>query len=343
MIGFGHLTGHRRRLRGGSRSFHAAARLLPARVREPATVLYAFCRVADDAIDESDDSQAALAVLRARLDRIYRGVPGDDPIDIDFAHLVERFQVPRQLPEALLEGFAWDAEGRLYEDLDAVRAYAARVAGSVGVMMALLMGVRDRALLARASDLGCAMQLTNIARDVVADAAIGRLYLPLDWMRCAGIDPHAWLANPRPHPGLSGVVERLLVTADRHYRAADAGIGGLPADCRFGIRSARELYCGIGDEVRRRGCDPFAGRAVVPRLHKVRLVIRAMSPVVTLPSELHRPVIATSAFLVDAAMSASGRGPERMPGGLLSVWRLFMRLEHEERERRGQNRLLHRV
>ncbi len=98
--------------------------------------------------------------------------------------------------DALLEGFAWDAAGRRYDTLDDLLDYAARVAGAVGAMMAVLMGVRDPALLARACDLGVAMQLTNIARDVGEDARAGRLYLPLAWLREAGIDPDAFLADP---------------------------------------------------------------------------------------------------------------------------------------------------
>ena len=99
------------------------------------------------------------------------------------------------MPDALFEGLQWDCEGRRYEDLEALHAYAARVAGAVGVMMALLMGVRDADALARACDLGVAMQLTNIARDVGEDARAGRLYLPLDWLREAGLDPAAFLAD----------------------------------------------------------------------------------------------------------------------------------------------------
>ena len=98
-------------------------------------------------------------------------------------------RIPRALPEALLEGFAWDAAGRRYETLDEVEHYAARVAGCVGAMMTLVMGRRDPAILARACDLGVAMQLTNICRDVGEDARAGRLYLPLAWLRDNGIDP----------------------------------------------------------------------------------------------------------------------------------------------------------
>ena len=165
MIAAADLTACTATLQTGSRSFALASLFLPKRVRAPATALYAFCRAADDAIDLSDDQAAALDGLRARLDAVYAGQPGD-AVDRAFGAVVEDFTLPRALPEALLEGFAWDVQTRRYEDLPSLIGYAMRVAGTVGVMMALLMGTRDAAMLSAACDLGCAMQLTNIARDV---------------------------------------------------------------------------------------------------------------------------------------------------------------------------------
>jgi phytoene synthase len=158
-------------LRGGSRSFFAASLLLPQRVRGPACSLYAFCRLADDAIDLEDGRMDALARLHARLDRAYAGQPLPTPVDRAFADVIARYAIPRALPEALFEGFAWDAEGRRYEDLPALQAYAVRVAGTVGAMMAVLMGVREPGPVARACDLGVAMQLSNIAARMPAPAA----------------------------------------------------------------------------------------------------------------------------------------------------------------------------
>ena len=99
-------------IRTGSKSFHAASLLLPRKVRDPAIALYAFCRLADDAVDLSNGKPKALARLRARLDAAYAGRPYDDPADRCFAEMIERHGMPRALPEALIEGFAWDAEAR---------------------------------------------------------------------------------------------------------------------------------------------------------------------------------------------------------------------------------------
>ena len=263
-------------LNNGSRSFYVASLLLPRRVGRPATALYAFCRVADDLIDRGDPA-AALSALHWRLDLIYAGRPAPNPEDRALAAVVARHRLPRLLLDRLLEGFAWDAEGRRYEDLPALEAYAARVAGTVGACMAVLMGVHDPAALARACDLGVAMQLTNIARDVGEDARAGRLYLPLGWLRREGIAPDAFLADPAPSPALALVVARLLGASERLYRRADSGIAALPLACRPGIGAASRLYAAIGHEVVRRGCDSVSGRARVPRRRKLSLAVGSLA------------------------------------------------------------------
>jgi phytoene synthase len=175
-----------------------------------------------------------------------------------------------------LEGFEWDAEGRRYDNLSQLKDYGVRVAGTVGAMMAMVMGVRERELVARACDLGVAMQLSNIARDVGEDAANGRLYLPLDWMREAGLEPHAWLARPVFNRPLATVIERLLAEADTLYARSESGLARLPAACRPGMYAARLLYAEIGREVARRGFDSVTQRAVVPWQRKARILADAM-------------------------------------------------------------------
>ncbi|MAC81693.1 MAG: phytoene synthase [Rhodobacteraceae bacterium] len=299
-------------IRAGSRSFDAASRLLPRRIREPALVLYAFCRLADDAVDLGEGKPVAVARLRDRLDRVYAGHPLGVPQDRAFARVVEAFDMPRALPEALLDGLAWDAEGRRYADLSELRAYAARVASTVGAMMCALMGVRDRHALARACDLGVAMQLTNIARDVGEDAREGRLYLPLDWLEGAGIDPQGFVERPEMSPALGGVVRRLLREADGLYARSEAGIGALPLSCRPGILAARHIYAGIGTQVERLGCDAVRYRARTSGMQKAGWLLRAvlgagaMSVLPRSPLIYARP-LAETAFLVEAAARPGAR------------------------------------
>ncbi len=268
-------------IRAGSKTFFAASLLLPRRVRTPALALYAFCRLADDAVDNGGQV-VSLARLRERLAGIYAGCPADHPADRALTDVVAEHEIPRELPEALLEGFQWDLEGRRYADGEQLNAYAARVAGAVGEMMAHLMDARCVDALARARDLGIAMQLTNIARDVGEDARAGRLYLPADWLREAGIEPQEWLACPVFSCQIRSVIERLLTAAEVLYERADLGIRLLPRDCRPGIAAARHLYAEIGHQLLRKGCDSVSHRTVVPAARKIWIVAsaaaRAMAP-----------------------------------------------------------------
>jgi phytoene synthase len=262
----------------GSKSFHAAFHLLPRRVRDPIAALYAFCRIADDAVDRAGANPAALDRLRERVDRLYAGRPVAHPVDRAFSTVVQAYGLPRLVVEALLEGFRWDLEGRRYETLSELRAYSVRVASTVGVMMTLILGERRGPTLARACDLGVAMQLTNIARDVGEDARRGRIYLPLQMLREAGLDPERWVARPMFSPALGEVVERVLLEADGLYRRADAGLPALPGDACFAVRAARLLYAEIGEAIRAARLDSVSRRAVTTAGRKLFLLLRAMAP-----------------------------------------------------------------
>jgi phytoene synthase len=303
----------REMIRVGSRSFHAASLLLRPKVREPAYALYAFCRLADDAVDLGHDRLAALERLEERLDRVYSGKPAALAADRAFARVVERFAIPRTLPEALLEGLRWDAEGRHYPDLPALEAYATRVAGTVGAMMTLIMGVRDPVVLARATDLGIAMQLTNIARDVGEDAANGRLYLPRDWLVDVGIDPEAWCRAPRFDERLGDVVRRLLRAAELLYERATPGIAALPLGCRPAMLGARNLYADIGREIERIGFDSIGQRAVVPGRRKAGLLAASFVRAPFLPARTAAPPVPAAQFLIDAVAATPTVMPADIP------------------------------
>jgi 15-cis-phytoene synthase len=265
-------------MRHGSKSFFAASRLLPRHIREEATALYAFCRVADDAIDLAPTpqaQQAALNHLHERLRHIYLGAPLAYAEDALLCPIVFQHQIPKKLLESLLEGFAWDAQMQRYETLADLHHYATRVAGSVGIMMALMMGTRDPVALEHANALGAAMQLTNIARDVGEDARNGRLYLPTAWFAEQSIDIEPFLQAPYFDDKIGSLIDRLLSEADQLYQQAKAGIVSLPKDCRVAILSAASVYGEIGQQVRRNRLDSISVRAVVPLRRKLNLITRA--------------------------------------------------------------------
>jgi phytoene synthase len=331
----------REMIKEGSRTFHAASLVLPRRISDPAIALYAFCRVADDAVDLGLDRAAAVEVLKDRLDRACRGLPMPYPSDRAFADVVARFSIPATIPEALIEGLEWDAEGRRYETLSDLYAYAARVAGTVGVMMTLVMGQRKPDIVARACDLGCAMQLTNIARDIGEDARAGRLYMPMAWMREAGLDPDEWLADPKFTPAIAAIVKRLIDTADMLYDRATLGIANLPKSCRPGIFAARALYAEIGREVERSGLDSVSSRAVVSTGRKLAVLARMLAlqetewaPAKYLPAKFGE--MQETRFLIDAIIATPVREvapvPKRKAVEDRVAWLvdLFMRLERRD-------------
>ena len=222
-----------------------------------------------------------------------------------FSRVVQRFEIPRAIPDALVEGMEWDASGRTYETASDVRAYGVRVAGTVGLMMTLVMGKREPEVLARACDLGVAMQLTNIARDVGEDARRGRLYLPSEWLAEAGVDRDELLAAPAATEPVRAVVARLLAEADVLYGRADAGIAHLPADCRTSIRAARLVYAAIGDRIRRAGFDSVSQRAFVPLHRKLWLVLRAFGGRAARPLALVGETSPEAALLLEAVQAGA--------------------------------------
>jgi phytoene synthase len=330
-------------MQGGSKTFFAASRLLPLRVRAASIALYAFCRVADDMVDEGGDPQANLQMLQQRLDLIYAGTPSDAVEDQALAIVVQQYQLPRVLLDALLEGFAWDAAGRRYDTLEELHGYCARVAGTVGAMMCWIMGSQGERTLARACELGVAMQLTNIARDVGEDARNARLYLPRSWLQEAGVDADAWLAQPASNARIQSLTERLLAEADRLYAQAQAGIAELPPDCRAAILAASSIYGEIGQQLRREGLDSISHRTVVSTRRKLVLLARAWAQAgwIKTRSLQPEPLLAIR-FLIDGcqadvlARNQAQFFPNRaMPQRVEWVFGLLERLENAKRERVG--------
>ena len=302
----------REAIRHGSLSFFAASHLLPRKVRDPSLALYAFCRLADDEVDLKQDKTASVLHLRDRLDRVYEGKPRNAAPDRAFAAVVEDYEMPRALPDALLEGLAWDAEERRYQTLSDLYSYSARVASAVGAMMTVLMRVRDPDALARACDLGVAMQLTNIARDVGEDAREGRLYLPLEWLAEMDIDPEAFLAMPTPHRDVQVLTKRLVMDANRLYYRSEAGISALPAAARPGIWAARLIYSGIGKELSRMRYDSISARAHTSKTQKLGWLMQAaaqsaVSLVAPQSAVLYAKPLPEVAFLVDASANPRPR------------------------------------
>lgn len=268
----------RERIKRGSKSFSGAARLFDTETRASAYMLYAWCRHCDDEIDGQElghggdqftpeMAEARLAALIAETERALAG-KADEPVFKALALVVDKHGIDHRHPFELLEGFRMDVAGHRYETIQDTLTYSYHVAGVVGVMMANIMGVRDRETLNRASDLGIAFQLTNIARDIIPDAHVGRVYLPGDWLREAGLTPDT-LADPDNRERVYDVAERLLDDADRYYASAGYGISKLPPRAAWAIAAARNVYSEIGKVIRQRGARAWDQRAYVGKTRKL--------------------------------------------------------------------------
>ncbi len=328
-------------IRKGSHSFYAASKLLPKQVRDPAVVLYAFCRVADDNIDAKNASQNAIDLLRERLELAYMGTPQDQPIDRAFASLVKKCKMPRELPDALLEGLEWDSLNLRFETLSDLHCYSARVASAVGVMMCVIMNVRDKDVLARACDLGAAMQLTNIARDIGEDARNGRLYIPLKWMNEEGLKPSEFLRNPEPNQKTSRIAKRLLIEAELLYNRAESGLSQLPLTCRPGIFAARHIYERIGKHIAAANYDSITTRAFTTKIEKIGFLMLSIANTATVSvmprsAIVHAEPLKEMKFLVEAArqVPTSKNFFDRKAGRVMNI------LEQMERRDRGFQEIL---
>ena len=245
-----------------ARSFRLASVFLPEAVQDDAAIAYAFCRAIDDGVDDADTAEAgriAVDGFRAEL----RGKASARGVVSAWRRLALRRRIASRTAYDLLDGVESDlGDVRLADDA-ALLQYAYRVAGTVGLMMAGIVGVRDRAALPHAVDLGVAMQLTNICRDVAEDAALGRVYLPRTRLAAHGTTPEAVLDGTAPPSAVAAVVRDLLALADRYYASADAGMHAIPWRARLGILAASRLYRAIGRKLARNGGDALAGRTVL--------------------------------------------------------------------------------
>src|SRR5690606_16140183 len=243
------------------KSFALASRLLRPEERDAAAVLYAWCRRADDAIDlvAPPHQAAALERLRDELERVYTNKPLTDPTLVEFRRIVNACAIPEVYPRELLAGMEMDVKRHVSATWDELLWYSYRVASPVGIMTSPVLGVRSEQALPHAIDLGIAMQLTNIARDVREDWHRERLYLPDELLVEHG------LPRLREHLGgvllahhrerLRPIVRELVEVADRYYQSADRGLVYLSKRNAWGVAAARFIYCDIGRRLAERRFD----------------------------------------------------------------------------------------
>ena len=269
------------------RSFFWASRLLGPQMAARAAGLYAFCRVLDDMADgDIAGGPDRLASIKTRLQT---GSGPADPALAGFLPLMDEAGIPARPLLHLIDGLLQDQQEVALEDEADLLRYCYRVAGTVGLMICPVLDCRDQAAWPFAIDLGIAMQMTNIARDVLEDAHLGRRYLPASWagpVSASAICRAAIQPNSKQARQISQAVARLLALAECYYRSAEAGIGALPWRARAAIIVAGRVYRQIGVELQAGGLNWQAGRVVTSTFSKSRASLNGLLALPAIPKQL---------------------------------------------------------
>jgi 15-cis-phytoene synthase len=285
----------------GSKSFALASRLFDRTTRERVWLLYAWCRACDDIADAQDhggalgdqgNARGRLAEIRRLTNAALAGEPTGNPAFDALGVLTAETDLTRAMADDVVAGFALDAAGWQPRTEPDMLRYCYHVAGAVGVMMAVVMGVRrdDDDTLDRASDLGVAFQLANIARDLAEDHAAGRCYLPADWLAEAGIGRDA-LLDPAHRPQVAKLVRRLGELEARYAASARVGARRLAFRQRWAVLSAAGIYGAIAREAERRGAGVLDGRITTSSGAKLGFVAAGLAQAILPARGGERPLL----------------------------------------------------
>ena len=261
-----------------SKSFFFATRFFPRELARSAHAVYWFCRHTDDLVDEcgsADQGRCDLEAWAAQVEAALRGEAFSDPVLVTFLDAKQRHSIPDEYALELIEGMRMDLENTRYQDFAHLRLFCYRVASVVGLMMSHVIGFEDGAL-PYAIDLGIAMQLTNILRDVGEDLGRGRIYFPRDEMNRFGYSEDDLRRRVR-NQAFRELMRFQVQRAREYYEAATPGIPMLSADGRFAVQVAADVYRSILRQIEASDYDVFDRRAYVPAVRKYWITARSMA------------------------------------------------------------------
>jgi phytoene synthase len=268
-----------------AKTFYMATRFLPNHKQRSIFAIYALCRYLDDMVDETEDLVTAqklsledvyslIETQKRRLLDVYEGRDaGGHPIFVAFSHTLRTFHIPIELPLELIDGVSMDLTKKRYETFEEVYEYSWKVASVVGLMTSEVFGYEDPKALEYAADLGIAMQLTNILRDVGEDLGRGRIYIPAEDLRRFGISEEDLFAR-EVTPEFKAMMEFQIQRAESYYQRSDAGIGMLSSDSRLPVSMARMNYSRILEQIRENGYQVFSQRAHLSTAKKLAILPR---------------------------------------------------------------------
>jgi len=268
----------RRVTKRASKTFYWGSVFLPQPKRQAVWAVYALCRIVDDIVDEemnpdtpraghlsgSSTPKQELDYWRQSLERVYqRGGAGDNLVQRAWSDVLEHYPVPLAPVLDLLDGVEMDLTINRYENFEDLYLYCYRVAGTVGLLTSPIFGYQEEIALQHAVDLGVALQLTNILRDIGEDARRNRIYLPQDEMQRFGYTEND-LMNGVVNDTFCDLLRFQMARANNYYQRSQPGISLLSPDCRLAIRLSGTLYKGILDRIHLNNYNVFTKRASVP-------------------------------------------------------------------------------
>ena len=267
----------RRQIRKGSKSFALASLFFSEQEKISAWLLYAWCRHCDDEIDQAqsiDEARARLLKLREQTRLAAANTQTMDSPEFEGLRLLfASTQMPLPYAMDLLRGMEMDVEGYWGRSEAELMDYCYCVAGVVGLMMCHVMQINDERALAHAVDLGQAMQLTNISRDIDTDLELGRVYIPREWLAADGLTPED-LKAPWSRPLWPRYSRRLLAMADERYQSGRQGLQFLSLRAAWAVAIAAGVYRAIGHKVDGRGSRAWDHRCYTSPFEKMLIVVQ---------------------------------------------------------------------
>ncbi len=289
----------RNTLRKGSKSFSFATLLFSKETRESVYFLYAWCRHCDDVTDGSvlGFNQNPIGLKSNRVDHLqemtHRAIreemaPVEGPF-LAFGRVARKYGIPSLYADDLLAGMRHDAQNTKIKDLPDLLTYCYQVAGTVGLMMCHIMGLKDPRALKNAVDLGIALQMTNIARDIGDDYRVKKIYLPDSWLNQEDI-PASLMLQPQNSARMDQVVQKLLLEAETHYKAGLQGLIDLPWRPALAVAIAASTYRSIGLQVLKLGPKARQTRVVLGKAQKTIAVLQGIVILLrTIPERILKP------------------------------------------------------
>lgn len=260
-----------------SKSFYFSARMLPSEQRWATYALYGFCRYCDNLIDvprrrTKSDLLREIQFVAEELQIAYDTSESEHPVIRAFILVAKSYGIPIAYPLDLLKGVAMDVQRTRYKTFDDLSLFCYRAAAVVGLMMTHVLGYKDDRAFDYAKQLGIAMQLTNILRDVKEDKEMGRIYLPQTELVQFGVSERH-IFDEIMTPQLRALMKFQVERAERYYAEAIPGISLLNTDSQYAIYSAAKIYRGILRKIEARDYNPFLGRVFVPSIEKMGILL----------------------------------------------------------------------